>query len=102
MAYLRWTVFLFEVLKYHLLTSGLPHSDPVIPTLAALFLWSNASTLIHKNCVILHRPSRRTDDEVKAMFDSFIVKYEKCYKTPEEKEKRFQNFSNQVVGGPWT
>ncbi|KAI3795078.1 hypothetical protein L1987_37722 [Smallanthus sonchifolius] len=32
--------------------------------------------------------SRCTDDEVKAMFDLFIVKYEKCYKTPEEKEKR--------------
>ncbi|KAI3820576.1 hypothetical protein L1987_08124 [Smallanthus sonchifolius] len=32
-------------------------------------------------------PSRRTDTKVKAMFDSFIVKYEKCYKTPEEKEK---------------
>ncbi|KAI3797328.1 hypothetical protein L1987_32584 [Smallanthus sonchifolius] len=27
-------------------------------------------------------PSGHTDDEVKAMFKSFIVEYEKCYKTP--------------------
>ncbi|KAI3693654.1 hypothetical protein L1987_76602 [Smallanthus sonchifolius] len=38
--------FLFEVLEYHLLTL-VCHS--LILTLAALFLWSNASTFIHKS-----------------------------------------------------
>ncbi|KAI3811856.1 hypothetical protein L1987_21588 [Smallanthus sonchifolius] len=41
-------------------------------------------------------PSERNEDEVKAMFESFIAEYEKRYDTPEEKEKRFKIFTDKI------
>ncbi|KAK9051590.1 hypothetical protein SSX86_028217 [Deinandra increscens subsp. villosa] len=36
---------------------------------------------------------QRTMDEEKAMFESYLVEYDKHYNNPEEKERRFQTFS---------